>query len=414
MARDGSLPGMEWRWRRLALWCAALPLCCAVAGLAQEESAADATSVETDDEDPLAWVGPHEVHFVARVGAGGAALRSGPDPNYRVVREVPAGHLLVVVGEAPGHTRVLVPDGYVAYIHSRYLKVDDEGIGVVTSSRVNVRSLPSSQGDYPIGQVNAGVVVWVWGRKGEEDGWCEVTAPADLPLWAAEGDLDIAGDPRSDAALLAQLEALRGERRKAWEDRAGEAAARAAARRQAEQALERVQEARSLLDAARQQGAAADVEPVKALLASILESSTDPAVGLQVEALRRDIALIEQLQEAERARAALLAQLAAERQRLEDERVAAAKAAKEELYGGKLPEVGQEGAWNGFLRERADDREHPFALETGTRVAAWLRCSSGRLRLADFAGLQVCVRGRVLSIAGAPLIDVQRIEIIRK
>ncbi|MBI4881714.1 MAG: SH3 domain-containing protein [Planctomycetes bacterium] len=405
---------MGWRWRRLALACAAVSLCFAAAGRSQEESAADATSVAAGDEDPLAWVGPHEVLFVARVREGGAVLRSGPDPNYRVVREVPGGHLLVAVGDAPGHLQVLVPDGYVAYIHSRYVKVDEEGVGVITNSRVNVRSLPSSQGDYPIGQVNAGEVVWVWGRKGEEDGWCEVTAPADLPLWAADADLEIAGDARQDPALLAQLEALRAERRKAWEERAGEAAERAAGRRQAEQALERVQEARTLLDAARQQGAAADCEPVKALLASILEGCSDSAVGLQVEALRRDIEMIEKLRDAVREREALLAQLAAERQRIEDERLAAAKAAKEEIYGGKLPEVGQEGAWNGFLRERADDREHPFALEQGTRVAAWLRCSSGRIRLADFAGQLVCVHGRVLSIAGAPLIEVGKLEIIRK
>jgi len=377
--------------------------------------AGDVTSVQVAEADPLAWIGAHEVSFVARVRDEHAELRSGPDPNHRVVRRVSGGTLLLVVGDGGrGYLRVLVPSGYRAFIHGRYVDFDQQGLGTVNADRVNVRSIPSSVGDYPIGQVSRGRSLMVWGPAGSE--WLEVTAPGDLPLWITGGSINLVGD--LDEALAVEVAEARAARLAEWETRTEEARTRSEERHAVTDAMSRLAELRAAVLTEQSRGGEADFTATSTALAAIRESVTDEAVLRAVDAQQREIDALQRAADLERERRELARQLDAERERLEQvkkearvRRFRESSSIDEKAFSALR--VGDEVEWVGFLRVRPDDDEHPVALEQGTRLVGWLTCSTGRLRLADFGGRQVAVMGRVTRLGSAPKVDVVRLEILR-
>lgn len=381
---------------------------------AQESEPADATRAAGQGGDPLAWIGQREIHFVARAGSAGAVLRSGPDPAYREVRRLEPGTLLLAVADRPGYVGVLVPDGYTAYIHSRYVEVGAEDIGTVTSNRVNVRSIPSSTGDYPIGQVSTGRKLWVWGRAENGSDWLRITAPGDLPVWVADGEIDIAGTLGEHPELVGEIALMRAERSRSFEERSPAAIARAEARRRSADTPAMLEVAMRLLRDEELRGAEGDFSQVKDLLSRIFADTLDPQVRRDAEELDRRIALVERNRAQEAARQEMLDELARQKEalRLERERLAQARVAKppEPVQA----QQGEIGSWSGFLRLRPDDGQHPVALEQGTKVVAWLSCDSGKIVLRDFAGLQIRADGRVASLDGAPVVEVSRLEILRR
>ncbi|MFH0945655.1 MAG: hypothetical protein V2A76_10695 [Planctomycetota bacterium] len=383
--------------------------------LPAQDAPADTTSVSADGEDPLGWVGEREILFIARVKGTGAVLRSGPDPAYRVLRGGQEGELLLVVGDARGHVEVLVPAGFTAYIHGRYVDLGDDDIGTVNTDRVNVRSRPTSTGDYPLGKVHTGEKLMVYGPAETDPEWYRIVAPADMPLFAADDEVEIAGDPVNNPELLDGIAAARRTRTAAFERRSPEAIARLEAKERAQQAPGLVRQAAGLLEEAGKLGLAADYSDSRALLAQALADSDDPVLRAQAGALDEQIVALERLQEEERERLALLKELQEEKDRLAAERerirqLAEAAGTKENEPAPIEP--GKPGSWSGFLRTRPNDLSHPISLEQGTQVRAWLLCSSGKLRLKDYAGLQVQVSGRTLRAEGAPVVDVDRLEIL--
>ena len=383
--------------------------------LPAQEDPADVTSVSADGEDPLAWVGEREILFIARVKGTGAVLRSGPDPAYRVLRGGQEGELLLVVGDASKHVEVLVPGGFTAYVHGRYVEMGENDIGIVKTDRVNIRSRPTSTGDYPLGKVHTGEKLMVYGQAETDPEWYRIVAPARLSLFVADDEIEIAGDPVHNPALLDEIVAARRSRTEAFERRSPEAIARLEEEKRARQAPGLVRQAAGLLQEAGKLGMEADYSATQALLAQALAASDDPVLKAQVAALEDQIVALERLQEKELERMALLKELQEEKQRLAAERervrlLAEQTGAEEQEPAPIVP--GAPGSWSGFLRMQPNDPSHPISLERGTVVQAWLVCSSGRLRLKDYAGLQVQVSGRTLRLEGSPVVDVDRLEIL--
>ncbi|MFG0317131.1 MAG: hypothetical protein ACF8XB_07660, partial [Planctomycetota bacterium JB042] len=337
---------------------------------------------------------------------------------------VPAGTPMVVVDRRGSHLGVLLPSGYNAFVHGRYVEVDAFGVGRVTTSRVNVRSVPSSREDYPIGQLDAGTELWVWGGAEGNEQWLEVTAPTDLPLWVEAGDVADAG-ALDDPAILERLAAALAERRRAFDERSAEAAAAAAARREAEAAraarLARIAELRGAIEEERSRGVEADYASLREEIGRLEESTAADAAdpGSAAEALASAMGRIE-LYELERDRElenrALLARIEEEKRRLAEERQALLTAL-ERVDTTPEVRVGTDGTWSGFVRVRpfpGDAAIKAYALESGTEVAAWLTSPDGRYRLRDFVGRSMRARGRIVAQEGArPVVEVTRLEQLR-
>ena len=417
-----------------ALLLAAMTFAGGVAATAQE---ADVTRVGIDDRDPLAWIGDREVRFVARAREGGAILRSGPNDNYHKVRVVPEGSLVLVVGDLPPqHLEVLVPTGYRAYIHERYVDVADDHVGRVNSSRVNLRAIPTSRDNIPITSLDQGVELLVWEAAEGSPGWVSVTPTGAVPLWTSDDQVELVGD--LTGALVDQVVDERRGLRESFEAMHVEAALAAERERTIERIPELVLEARQILEQQRERGASADYVPARKLM--------EEARALQPRG--PELALVESLDEeirtAERDKVTIMQrEQVVARQKEESRRVTTsppnASAPKSSTTPNAritelttrpwtpppvvaaddkvaLPKhaVGDVKSFRGFLRHRPSDTANPLAIETGDRVVAYVHCPSGRYKLRDFVGLQVAVKGRVDSVLPTPKVDVQRLEQIRK
>lgn len=378
----------------------------------------DSTGLSADAVDPLGWMGENDIDFIARAATDGVDLRSGPDPHYKVVRTVSAGTPLVVVSRVSGFLGVLVPSGFNAFVHSRYVEVDELGIGRVTTSRVNLRSVPSSRDDYPIGQLDAGTVLWVWGPAEGNEQWLEVTAPAELPLWV-DPEAVVEDGPADDDRVLSRLLAALDERRAAFDERNAEAVARVQARRDAE--LERaarfdqVAALRAGLDVERQKGVDADYTATREAVTA-LEAVDDEQLRAELGPLIARVEVLELDRDRKRDQEALLVRIEDEKRRLAEER-AALLSALENVDTTPPIQVGTSGEWSGFVRIRpfaGGTDVKAFALEQGTKVAAWLTSPDGRYRLSDFAGNSMRVRGKIVAQEGErPVVEITRLEQIR-
>ena len=138
-------------------------------------------------------------------------LLSGPGSNFRIVRTVPAGSYLEIIGQKGSYFRVKVPAGFPCYIHSDYIVIDDDLVGRVSGNRVNLRSIPSIEGDYPLFQVNRGDKLLVWEKKGN---WVRVKAPPEAYLYILKSAVVPA---RSTPENLERIDRARREARQEWE-----------------------------------------------------------------------------------------------------------------------------------------------------------------------------------------------------
>lgn len=369
------------------------------------------------EKDPVAWMGGKAVIAVARVAADGAEFRSGPDPNYRVVRRAEPGTLVLIVGYHPNHfCEILVPSGVRAYVHSRFMQVDDDGLGRCHEERVNVRSIPSSQGDYPIGQIGPGDVLLVWNTAGPDQDWFEVTPPGRLTVYVEDTVLDLVGtlddaisvevaDARS--ALYAKFAAAAD----ASKEREARAAAEAALRVEFDGLVERIETQRS-------RGPDADYDDIENELTRLGVETDDADLLRDIESKRELVATLASSAERERRLRATQ-----EREREESDRRAREAAAR----GPVTPAVvtptqpaqtqpasaGSSGEWVGFLRSRPENGGLAYSIEQGSRVLVRIDVTSKRYRWTDFVGLQVRVRGRVSQSGAVPTIDVTKLEIQR-
>lgn len=138
-------------------------------------------------------------------------LWSGPSNNFRVMNRLQAGTLLEIIGQKGEYFQVRVPGGFPCYIHSKYFVVNDKLIGTVTGSRVNLRSLPSTTGDYPIFKVDRGDTLQVWEKKGE---WYKVTAPREAYGYVPKTAV---APVRTDPDVLDEVTAQRTRAMEKWQ-----------------------------------------------------------------------------------------------------------------------------------------------------------------------------------------------------
>lgn len=368
------------------------------------------------EKDPIAWMGGKSVVAVARVAADGAEFRSGPDPNYRVVRRAEPGTLVLIVGYHPNHfCEILVPTGVRAYVHGRFMQVDEDGLGRCHEERVNVRSIPSSQGDYPLGQIGPGDVLLVWGEAGPDRDWYEVTPPGRLTVYVEDTTLDLVGtlddatsveigDAR--AALYAKFAAAADESK----EREARAAAEAALRVEFDRMVEAI-------EAERARGPDAEYDELENDLTRLGVETDDADLLRDIESKRELVATLSQSAERERKL----------RDRQEQERVDTERRDREAANRPQTPTAaptpieaapapaaaGTSGEWVGFLRSRPENGGFAYSVEQGARVLVRIDGASKRYRWADFVGLQVRVRGRVRQAGGVPTIEVTKLEIQR-
>lgn len=394
----------------LALWAL-----CAWVGSASAQEGETLTPLQIE-KDPIAWMGGKSVVAVARVAADGAEFRSGPDPNYRVVRRAEPGTLVLIVGYHPNHfCEILVPTGVRAYVHSRFMQVDDDGLGRCHEERVNVRSIPSSQGDYPIGQIGPGDVLLVWNTVGPDRDWYEVTPPGRLTVYVEDTALDLVGTLDDATAVeIADARAALYAKFAAAADESKEREARAAAEAALRVEYDRLVEA---IEAERARGPDADYDAIENDLTRLGVETDDADLLRDIESKRELVVTLTQSAERERKL----------RARQEQEREEADRRARESATSPPtVPAVtkptptaqppaatGTSGEWVGFLRSRPENGGVAYSIEQGARVLVRIDGQSKRYRWADFVGLQVRVRGRVTQSGGVPTIEVTRLEIQR-
>ena len=120
---------------------------------------------------------------VFSVPESGTVLRSGPGDDYVGVLTLD-GRTVVRLGELRGTYReVFVPQGFPIYLHGDYVETfPQDAQARVTASRVNMRLLPATEGNIPLGQL--GVESGRLELLGIENGWVRVMAPLRVPLFA--------------------------------------------------------------------------------------------------------------------------------------------------------------------------------------------------------------------------------------
>jgi hypothetical protein len=364
------------------------------------------------EKDPIAWMGGKNVVAVARVSADGAEFRSGPDPNYRVVRRADAGTLVLVVDYHPNHyCEILVPTGYRAYVHNRFMQVDDDGLGRCHEERVNVRSIPSSQGDYPIGQIGPGDVLLVWGKVGTDQDWFEVTPPGRLTVYVEDTSLDLVG--AMDDAISAEIAAARGELYDRFAANSEDTKAKAAAKEAEARLREEFESVLAAIDTQRARGPDAEYDALAEELTRLGTATDDSDLLREIETQRELLVTLTSSAERER-----LLRDQEEADRLaEAQRALAAKtnpvATPAVPATAPVAAAGTSGEWIGFLRSRPENGGLAYSIEQGARALVKIDVSSRRYRWNDFVGLQVRIHGRVTQPGGVPVVDVTKLEIQR-
>jgi hypothetical protein len=373
----------------------------------------DATALRAGESDPMGWIGSHQIAFTAVASENGAALISGPDPSYPVLKRLAANEPLLCVGNRNDHLAVLVPEGYRAYVKREFVSVGDDGTGTILGDSVNLRSRPGVEGDYPIGRLESGRRLEVIGPADAEEAWLEVMAPGDMPLWVSDEDVLIEGDLTPE--FRARVGAARARRHAEWV--ANSIGAKEAATRRA-----RDEELRGRLDAVderirdeRERGADADFTAIRSDLTAIASEATNDELRGRANSRLADLDTDEKRVAREREMRAeaerLRRELELEKQRLAD----AQRAAAEDSRNTVIPKVsvGDRDTISAFLRRKGEGANSVYTLERGNSVVARLICSSNRYRLDDFVGVQIEVTGRYSGGGTAPTLDAERL-VVRK
>lgn len=375
----------------------------------------DATVVEPKDGNPLSWTGNHEVQLTLVAGPAGAALHSGPDPTYTVVKRAVPGEPLLVVGERNDFFAVLVPAGYHAFVNREYVALDPDGTGSIRGDAVNLRPKPSLEADYPIGRLESGRDLEVIGAADAEEKWLEIMAPGDIPLWVPYGEVEIIGD-LSDATYLAKVATARQARHDDWIASSPDARLATAQRVHDDQLRERLDAIDRDLLAERERGADADFTALRAQLAAIITEASSDGLRTQAEARLADIDGDERRVVRERAMRAeaerLQSELEMEKQRLADAQRKAAEDAKNTV--GPRVAVGDQTSMIAFLRKKGDGSKVVYSLERGNTVLTRVTSSNGRYRLEDFVGMQIEITGRYIGGGVPPTLEVERLVIQKR
>jgi len=324
--------------------------------------------------------------------------------NYKVLHHSPPGELLEVIGTKGYYYRVLVPSGFRCYIHSKYLQVDENRMGIVIGDNVNLRSIPSMKGDFPIFKVNRGRQLPVWDREGE---WFQISAPEEAYAYVLIEEVESVPDT---PLFRKRIDEERQKARAAWEGRIAEIQAGRETARQEEILRTRLA---GLEKDAPSKFKGRDLDEVKRAYQEIAAATTDDGTRVLALARTREVALLQserklQQEVLEREREAREA-----KKRLEEEKKKTRKAEEEaRLPTGELPVEGMRISVLG----RVDASGEEIILTGGLRPDQpqyTIACPDGRYVLADFHGKRVAIRGIVGKITRGkvPSVVVERLEI---
>jgi len=336
-------------------------------------------------------------------------LWSGPSTNYKKIKEAAAGSLLEIIGEKGDYFRVRVPDGFPCFVHTDFIIFNEEMLGTVTGNRVNLRSIPSTKGDYPIFQVNSGTTLRVWERSGK---WVKVEAPPEAYVYVLKSEVTPVPET---AEILDEIARQRALGRRAWEEHFGGIREQKtidendAALRVRFSALE--ESAKSDYDGKR-------LEDVKAEYHAIAEAVSDELIKTvslsrirEIDTLLAQNKLKDDFKEREKRMRLREEEWRRELRKLEEKDGAAAGEKKAAL---PLPVAGKPLV----LLGRVDASGSRIVLRGGKFKDSPLytiSCPDRRYRLKDFHGKRIAVRGEIdkMITGELPSMVVERIEILK-
>ncbi len=335
-------------------------------------------------------------------------LWSGPGRNFRVLKKARAGSLLEILESKGDYFKVRVPDSFPCWVHSDFILYGEDMIGTITGSRVHLRSIPSTKGDYPILKVNRGEVLLVWEAA---DGWVRVTAPDEAYAYVLKSTVT---PVQATAVVIEELALLREKAKKDWGDHVA-ALRNIDETKQAEDDLDaRFNE---LEAAAAGQFAGIDLEEARRSYETIAgETGNDTTMKLaearirEIDALLDKRAMEQALKEKddvlqEREQALRREKQAAAAKRREDEKLKTARTVPEP--GSRLTVLGRVDASGGTIILRGGRfKDAPLY---------YVSCPDRRYTLKDFHDKRIAIQGSVERIAPGelPRIRIARIEILR-
>jgi len=138
-------------------------------------------------------VNPAFKRFTGRVVGKNVRLRTGPDIESAIVKEIPKGELYVVVGERNDFYMVTPPSNLKAYLFRSFV-LDN----VVEGNRVNVRLEPELEAPV-INHVSSGTRID--GKISDKNNkWLEISPPADTTFYVAKEFVEYVGGEEYKAA----------------------------------------------------------------------------------------------------------------------------------------------------------------------------------------------------------------------
>ena len=93
---------------------------------------------------------------------------------------------LKIIDKGPRWTTVSAADGFPVWVHSNFLKVNED-VGVVTATSVNARSVPLITQGSVVGRLDRGDTVTVLDKRGD---WYRLHSPSRFKAWAKTEELE--------------------------------------------------------------------------------------------------------------------------------------------------------------------------------------------------------------------------------
>jgi len=126
-------------------------------------------------------VNTSDMRYISNKGATVFAQRSMTAPQLGTLA---ANTPVRLLRSDNGWAQVSAPRGIKVWIYGKFVS-SSAGVGVVTGSRVRLRSAPSTEtGSMVIGEANRGQKVWVIAVRGD---WKQIEPPANFRAWIPSG-----------------------------------------------------------------------------------------------------------------------------------------------------------------------------------------------------------------------------------
>ena len=93
---------------------------------------------------------------------------------------------LKIIDKGPRWTTVSAEDGFPVWVHSNFLKVNED-VGVITATSVNARSVPLITQGSVVGRLDRGDTVSVLDKRGD---WYRLHSPSRFKVWAKTEELN--------------------------------------------------------------------------------------------------------------------------------------------------------------------------------------------------------------------------------